>query len=133
MAITVTVLCIFMYSAVYVGGVYKSWQLSVLAFSFHLNLAILSSATLYTRISEGGQEHLILTSTSIAFVSFIFIVIYHLYVRVSTTRAFQFITLKLKSKSQRRRPDHNSECTELNSVTSIPTSFVVELHDPLIS
>ena len=57
--------------------IYKAWYLNVLELSFIVNLGILALATLYIRSTGGNQDAVTFTSTSIAFATFIGIVIYH--------------------------------------------------------
>ena len=57
--------------------IYKTWYLNTLEQSFIANLCILSLATLYIRSSGGNQNAVTFTSISIAFATFIGIVIYH--------------------------------------------------------
>ena len=57
--------------------IYKTWYLNTLELSFIANLGILSVATLYIRSSGGNQNAVTFTSTSIAFATFIGIVICH--------------------------------------------------------
>ena len=70
LAITVTVFSLFMHSVV-VGTVYKTWSLNVIEYSYFLNLGILSTATLYTTVTERGQIGYSYSSISIAFTQFI--------------------------------------------------------------
>ena len=58
------------------GGVYKQWPLNALEFSFFANLGILSAATLFVQYIGGRQEGAIYTSTTIAFLEFVGIVIF---------------------------------------------------------
>ena len=59
-------------------GVYKKWQLDILESSFFLNLGITAAATQYIRNHNGVQTTaMAYTSTSIAFATFVVIVVYH--------------------------------------------------------
>ena len=66
------------------NGVYRKWPLNTLEFSFFANLGLLSVATLFVRYSGGAQEAVIYTSTTVAFLEFIGILVYSLYVRFSS-------------------------------------------------
>ena len=57
--------------------IYKTWYLNTLELSFIVNLGILAIATLYTRLTGRNQSAVTVTSISIAFATFIGIVIYH--------------------------------------------------------
>ena len=58
------------------GGIYKQWSLNALEFSFFANLGILSAATLFVQYTGGHQEGAIYTSTMIAFLEFLSIVMF---------------------------------------------------------
>ena len=61
------------------GGVYRNWCLDALEGSFSLNLIILASATYYVNRSEGDQLAVGYTSISIALVTFIGVLTYHIF------------------------------------------------------
>ena len=68
------------------GTVYKSWYLIVLEVSFIINLGILAVATYhasYVNQSGGSQAAVTYTSVGIAFLKFVGIVTYHIYIRKS--------------------------------------------------
>ena len=64
--------------------VYKSWNLNALEVSFILNLGILAVATYYVKLSGGIQAAVAYTSVGIAFLTFVGIVIYHIYIRIKS-------------------------------------------------
>ena len=72
-------------------GVYKNWYLDALEGSFALNLIILVGATSYVKLAGGNQFAVGCTSVSIAFATFIVILVFQL---VNVTG----ITLYLKKK-----------------------------------
>ena len=57
--------------------IYKTWYLNALELSFIANLCVLAIATLYIRSTGGNQNAVTFTSISVAFATFIGIVIYH--------------------------------------------------------
>ena len=61
------------------GGPYKQWTLTLLGYSFLLNLGILSAATLYTRQRDGNQVAVVYTSVTASLTVFAGIVIYHIF------------------------------------------------------
>ena len=63
--------------AVLGNRIYKIWYLNTLEQSFIVNLCVLALATLYTRSTGGNQNAVTFTSISVAFATFIGIVIYH--------------------------------------------------------
>ena len=64
------------------GVVYKSWYLNALEVSFILNLGILAVATYHVSHSGEGQAAVVYTSVGIAFLTFLGIVTYHIYLRI---------------------------------------------------
>ena len=73
---SVTVVLLIVY-ALLGNRIYKTWYLNVLELSFIVNLCILVLATLYIRSAGGNQNAVTFTSVSVAFATFIGIVIYH--------------------------------------------------------
>ena len=63
-------------------GIYKKWPLDILESSFHLNLGIVSVATLYTLLTNGNQVVVIYTSTGIAIATFTAILLYHVFQKI---------------------------------------------------
>ena len=57
--------------------VYKNWFLNALESSFIFNLVVFAIATLYIKEAGGNQVALAYTSTSIAFLTFLVILLYH--------------------------------------------------------
>ena len=64
--------------------VYKCWWLNALELLFTLNLGILTVATYHVKQSGGSQAAVAYTSVSIAFVTFVGIVTYHIYIRIKS-------------------------------------------------
>ena len=67
---------------VQVLSVYKQWQLSVLECCFLLNLVVFSSGALLIQLQGGNKDCLACTSLGIAFILFLFIIVYHVWRRV---------------------------------------------------
>ena len=61
------------------GGVYKNWCLDALEGSFVLNLIVLGVATYHVKLSGGNQLAVGYTSVSIAAITFIGILAYHIF------------------------------------------------------
>ncbi len=61
-----------------VGSMYKKWCNNVLESSFILNLTILAAASYQVKVEGGNQAAVVYTSVSIAFVTFLGIITYHL-------------------------------------------------------
>ena len=72
----VTVILLIVYAQLG-NRIYKTWYLNTLEQSFIANLCVLALATLYTRSTGGNQNAVTFTSISVAFATFIGIVIYH--------------------------------------------------------
>ena len=86
------------------GMVYKSWYLNALELSFILNLGTLAAATYHVKLSGGSQAAVACTSVGIAFLTFVGIVTYHIY-------------LQIKSKVQNTLCHHeNGKCHEKHEV-----------------
>ena len=73
------------------GGVYRNWCLDALEGSFALNLIILVGATSYVNHSGGNQLAVGYTSVSIAFVTFIGILAYHIFLQLRYTKLWKKI------------------------------------------
>ena len=76
--LTIALACMCILPPLY-SGVYRSWPLNVLELSFILNLGVLSLATMYCLNNGGNQNAVASTSTTIAFVTFLGIIVWHAY------------------------------------------------------
>ena len=93
------------------GMVYKSWWLNALELSFILNLGILAVATYHVNQSGGSQAAVAYTSVGIAFLTFVGIVTYHIYIRIKSKvqyiqRGYQLL---------RRNGNCNGSCEEIGA------------------
>ena len=79
------------------GSIYKNIVLNLIEYSF-LNLGILSSATLFTTLTDGDQTAVVYTSVAIAFATFLAITFYHILVRVTKEQQRQRFTEWVISK-----------------------------------
>jgi len=66
------------------GMVYKSWCLNALELSFILNFGILAAATYHVNLSGGSQAAVAYTSVGIVFLTFVGIVIYHIFLQIKS-------------------------------------------------
>ena len=120
------------------GGVYKSWYLDALEGSFSLNLIILASATYYINLSSGSQLAAGYTSVSIAFVTFIAILAYHIFQQVRQTKLWKKVPkvnmklnkLNIKAERGLNPPDRPCEVTPNINVTHTEIDLC-ELRSPL--
>ena len=67
------------------GKVYKNWYLDALESFFVLNIGILAIATYHTKIVSGNQNILTYVSMGTAFVAFLGILLYHIYIQIKDT------------------------------------------------
>ena len=87
------------------GGVYRSWCLDALEGSFVLNLIILVGATCY--VKEGNQLAVGYTSVSIAFVTFIGMLAFHIFQQLRHTKLWKKVP-KLNLKFNRQNVNNSS-------------------------
>ena len=66
------------------GMVYKSWHLNAIEVSFILNLGILAAVTHHGNRPGGSQAAVACTSVGVAFLTFVGIVIYHIYRQIKS-------------------------------------------------
>ena len=137
LAIIVIVLLLFMHLAL-AGGVYKSWYLNVIEYSFFLNLGILASAT---TVIEWGQIAVVYTSVSITFALFTIIVAFHILTKWKSLQLCNSISRNdLKSKVHELRSALRKLCCKWRSAdhsTQLSTQpgvshFSVELRESLL-
>ena len=79
------------------GGVYRNWCLDALEGSFALNLTILAAATYHIKLSGGNQLAVGYTSVSIAFATFICILVFQI---ANMTGITQYLKRKCTSRNQ---------------------------------
>ena len=80
LGIILVVIFLFAYLA-FVGGVYKTWPLNLLEYSFLINLAALSAGMLYCWTTGSNTHAITQASVSIIFISTVLIILYHYQVR----------------------------------------------------
>jgi len=124
-------------------GIYKKWLLDVLESSFHLNLGIVSVATLYILPTTGNQGAVVYTSTGIAFASFTAILLYHALQKIRGFRCCdnqhtQYTPLATNSTTPNALPDLNPNLDNLDSSNNCehgnwpPVAQFNQLREPLI-
>ena len=127
------------------GGVYKNWCLDALEGSFVLNLTILAGATMYTRFlnrsgDQSSQRAVGYTSVSIALITFIAILAYHIFQQVRNTKLWKKVpklNLKLNKLNIKQavndlinHPEIRCEATPNTTVTHTEIDLR-ELRSPL--
>ena len=111
------VLCAFSLCGVPLYGIYKSLTLNILEFSFILNLGTLSTVTIYIRLAGGNQAAAINISIGIAFATFIGIIGYHIYKRLSTLQLLQSLVHWYR---ERRHPPLSDQDLQLVDLVAQP-------------
>ena len=135
LTIIVTTFCM-NYFTITIGGVYKSSLLNMIEYSFFLNLGILSSATLFTTLTDGDQTAVVYTSVGIAFTTFMIITIYHILVRVTKEQQRQRFTEWATAKQKAINPSVKTLYGKKNNRNNChqPTNHnpLIELREPLL-
>ena len=88
--------------------VYRSWYLNALEVSFILNLGILAVVTYHVTFSGGSQAAVAYTSVGIAFLTFVGIVTYHIYIRIKPKVQY----IQRGYKLLHRKGNRNRRCEE---------------------
>ena len=118
-------------------AVHKTNFLNVLETSFLLNLTILAGWTLYSRADPAAsQTALVCTSTGIAFITFICILLYHTHQRFTKSRMTQDCFRKRDVQLPAAAAEVEMEVledSEANIVPPAPTMTVVDLREPLLT
>ena len=125
------------------GRVYKNWWLDALESSFILNLGVLAVGTSYIKLAGGNQAALVYTLVSIAFATFIGIVLYHIYFQLKNTKTSKHLLesstsffhgiwakITLENSMDKQSQENGKGLTNDSSVTC--TSSYVELRELLL-
>ena len=83
LAVAVMGILLLLHHAIF-GLVYKSLWLSILELSFILNLTVVAIVRLYLPSNTDSNITVVFSSTAVAFMKFIGITVYHIYIRVKT-------------------------------------------------
>ena len=114
------------------GNVYKTWHLNAIELSFVLNLGILAVATYHVNQSGGSQAAVAYTSVGIAFLTFIGIISYHIYVPIKLKLQYIQRGKKLqqgnKCHSNRNNDNPGNLCHQARA-TPVITRTEVNLHE----
>ena len=128
------------------GGVYKNWCLDALEGSFVLNLIILVGTTMYINIitanNRSGEDQLAVsyTSVTIALVTFIAILAYHIFQQLRHTKLWKKVpklNMKLRFKKMNAKLNKKlstNEAEDMNNVTNDLTESgkCNQLREPLL-
>ena len=110
------------------GMVYKSWYLNALELSFILNLGILAVATYHMDQSGGSQAAVAYTSVGIAFLTFVGIVIYHIYIQIKSKVKCIWRGNRLQHENNNISISENKGCHPSGSAPNV-THTEVDLHE----
>ena len=105
MVTTLASVFLLMLGWIFTDGIYKVWPLNILESSFFANLAVLSAATAYV-ISAGGpseasaQSAVTYTSVSIALVTFMGILFYHVHMQYIAPRLSNCVSLPIRKREE---------------------------------
>ena len=110
------------------GVVYKSWCLNAIEVSFILNLGVLAVATYHVNQSGGSQAAVAYTSVGIAFLTFVGIVIYHIYIRIKSKVKYIRRGNRLQHKNNNISISENIGCHPSGSAPNV-THTEVDLHE----
>ena len=130
------------------GRLYEKLYNDILEASFILNLCIFAAATYHVEEINGHRAELAYTSVGIAFVIFIFIVLFHVYQRVSKMSVWKKLPAKPKFldkvmwKHLHEEAGYENRGFEANDDTIVsmqdfervqsPTTTIVELREPML-
>ena len=96
------------------GGVYKSWCLDALEGSFVLNMSILAAATYHVKHSGGDQRAAGYTSVTIALVTFIAILAYHIFQQIRRTKLWKKMPKLNELKTKQAVKEMNTPLNDLS-------------------
>ena len=111
------IVCTHLLCATTLLGLYKSFILNVLEFSFILNLGLLSAAALYIQSASGTQAVATNVSFVIVFALFVGIVIYHIRIQL---RKMQILQSLFHWYRERRHPPLNDQDLQLADLVAQP-------------
>ena len=125
LAVAVLGILLLFHNAIF-GLVYKSLWLSILELSFIMNLTVVAIISLYLPSNTDSNITVVFSSIAVAFMKFIGITVYHIYIRVKT--------LYNKHKRMRRENMTNSTAgREMAVVTPQPTHHGrIQYREPLL-
>lgn len=111
------------------GRVYENLYNDILEGSFVLNLCIFAAATYHVMESGGSQAGLAYTAVGIAFIAFIFIVLYHIYLCLHETSSWKKLP---KPTYFRFGQSSDNEEWQPDDAVQAPTTSSVELRESLL-
>ena len=117
------------------GGVYRNWCLDALEGSFMVNLTILVAATYHVNHSKGNQYAAGYTSVSIALITFIGILTYHIFQQLKHTKLCKKVSeLNMDDNIKEFHQSKNENISESDSMNNPTVTYtdIAELREPLL-
>ncbi|XP_064406138.1 uncharacterized protein LOC135351136 [Halichondria panicea] len=107
-------ICTFLFflACVFPRGVYKKWPLNILEFSFIFNLGLAFGAVAALPEYPELRKAIGYTSISIAAFTFLLIIGFHSYKKVSATRIWRRIVARRNTRKNRFRAEQNTESAQ---------------------
>ena len=116
------------------GGVYKNWCIDALEGSFALNVILLAAATYYVKLLKGNQLAVGYTSVTIAFVTFIGILAYHMSQQLRHTKLWKKmpkLNMKFKKLNTKKAVNNSvNDPTESVNLGQLREPWLEELLQP---
>ena len=117
------------------GGVYRNWCLDALEGSFMVNLTILAAATYHVNHAKGNQYAAEYTSVSIALITFIGILTYHIFQQLRHTKLCKKVSeLNMDDNIKEFHQSINANISESDSMDNPTVTYtdIAELREPLL-
>ena len=129
-AISLTALILCAYNSI-IRGVYKQWWLNLVEVVFVFNLGTLSSLAHYQLASRRSLTPITYSSTGIAFLIFVAIIIYHIKIRITPIRWELYVKSKLSNLVKKTSTTRTTKTPTLEENTFV-TSSSIDLRELLI-
>ena len=135
--LTISMISIVTFGYICYMQVYKSLLNTVLEVISLLNIALLSVSSSYQLLNNRDSMLTTSISVSIAFIAFVFIVLYHASVKLASMKIykatkFRIITAFSKKTGDRKLEEIEEQQPQGQAMTNIVTHSSIELHEPLI-
>ena len=132
--ITIQVMSFALATYASVVGVYKNWSYNILEITSLLNSGFLSAISFYQLLNDSGLAVTTSVSISVAFVTFIFILLFHATVQLKSSRKIRSAVSNLiPNYVLRREPERDEvDIRPLITPQDVLTHTSVELHESLL-
>ena len=91
------------------GGIYKNWCLDLLESFFFFQLGVFATGVYYVRAIDGDLAALSYTMLSVSLVVFIGIIIFHILVRVTESKAWKNLGIKASERLNKQKGEKDPE------------------------